>query len=69
MLCMYVPVSIRKFLTCVFSMFHVKKKENGSCYSHFWRWGEMQVFILLPVSAAAFTLKVLKNRGAWPSLH
>lgn len=54
MRCMYVPVSIRKCLACVFSMFHVKTKENGSCYSHFWRWGEIQAFILLPVLCCCF---------------
>lgn len=68
MLCMYAPVSIRKCLTCVFSVFHVKKKENGSCYSHFWRWGETQAFILLPL-CCFFYPQCTENVGAWPSFH
>lgn len=69
MLCMYAPVSIRKCLTCVFSVFHVKKKENGSCYSHFWRWGEIQTFILLLLVCCFFYPQRTENAGAWPSLH
>lgn len=69
MLCMYAPVSIKRCLACVFSVFRVKKKENGSCYSHFWRWGEIQTSVLLPLLCCFFYPQCTEHIGAWPPLH
>lgn len=69
MLCMYVPVSVRKCLACVFSMFHVKKKKMDLAILTFGGGERYRLLLSSLYLAAAFTLKVLKNRDAWPSLH